>query len=242
MLSKVLSIGDKVEFTRVQAVQSDASMRKKVYVSQIYEVVDETRVKVGMPIENGHIVALAPNTRLDACFYTAKGLYHGRVVVVERMRENNIYVMVVELQYELKKFQRRQYYRLNCTMDLLHRPMEDEEQELFINKGIAPDDSNIVGFKNGIALDFSGGGIRFISQEKYNKEDLIVIRLKISYDDEYKIYSVVSRVISSIPAKNGRENIEHRVEFVDLNSKIREEIIRYIFREERKQRQKSLDV
>lgn len=75
MLSKVLSIGDKVEFTRVQAVQSDASMRKKVYVSQIYEVVDETRVKVGMPIENGHIVALAPNTRLDACFYTAKGLY-----------------------------------------------------------------------------------------------------------------------------------------------------------------------
>ena len=242
MLSKVLSIGDKVEFTRVQAVQSDASMRKKVYVSQIYEVVDETRVKVGMPIENGHIVALAPNTRLDACFYTAKGLYHGRVVVVERMRENNIYVMVVELQYELKKFQRRQYYRLNCTMDLLHRPMEDEEQELFINKGIAPDDSNIVGFKNGIALDFSGGGIRFISQEKYNKEDLIVIRLKISYDDEYKIYSVVSRVISSIPAKNGRGNIEHRVEFVDLNSKIREEIIRYIFREERKQRQKSLDV
>lgn len=127
-------------------------------------------------------------------------------------------------------------------MDLLHRPMEEEEQELFINKGMAPDDSNIVGFKNGIALDFSGGGIRFISQEKYNKEDLIVIRLKISYDDEYKIYSVVSRVISSIPAKNGRENIEHRVEFVDLDSKIREEIIRYIFREERKQRQKSLDV
>lgn len=242
MLSKVLSVGDKVELTRVQAAQSDASMRKKVYVSQIYEVVDETRVKVGMPIENGHIVALAPNTRLDACFYTAKGLYHGRVIVVERMREHNIYVMVVELQYELKKFQRRQYYRLNCTMDLLHRPMEEEEQELFINKGMAPDDSNIVGFKNGIALDFSGGGIRFISQEKYNKEDLIVIRLKISYDDEYKIYSVVSRVISSIPAKNGRENIEHRVEFVDLDSKIREEIIRYIFREERKQRQKSLDV
>lgn len=242
MLSKILKLGDKIELTRVQPAQSDASIRKKVYVSQIYEVLDETRVKVGMPIENGHIVALAPNTRLDACFYTAKGLYHGRVVVVERMREHNIYVMVIELQYELKKFQRRQYYRLNCTMDLLHRPMEEAEMELFVNKGIAPDDQNIVGFKNGIALDFSGGGIRFVSQERYNKEDLIVIRLKISYDDEYKIYSIVSRIISSIPAKNGRENIENRVEFVDLDSKVREEIIRYIFREERKQRQKSLDV
>ena len=79
-------------------------------------------------------------------------------------------------------------------------------------------------------------------EERYIKEDLIVIRLKISYDDEYKIYSIVSRIISSIPAKNGRENIENRVEFVDLDSKVREEIIRYIFREERKQRQKSLDV
>ena len=241
MLSKILKLGDKVELTKVQAAQSEASIRKKVYVSQIYEVVDETRVKVGMPIENGHIVALSPNTRLDACFYTAKGLYHGRVVVVERMREHNIYVMVVELQYELKKFQRRQYYRLNCTMDLLHRPMEEEEQELFINKGIVPDEENIKGFCSGIALDFSGGGIRFISQEKYTKEDLIVVRLKISYDDEYKIYSVVARVISSAPARNGRGNIENRVEFVDLNSKIREEIIRYIFKEERKQRQKSLD-
>ena len=241
MLSRVLKVGDKVELTKVQAAQSDASIRKKVYVSQIYEVVDDTKVKVGMPIENGHIVAMSPNTRLDACFYTGKGLYHGRVVVVERMREHNIYVMVVELQYELKKFQRRQYYRLNCTMDLLHRLMEEEEQELFVNKGIAPDSDNIKGFNNGVALDFSGGGIRFISQEKYTKEDLLVIRLKISYEDEYKIYSVVARVISSAPARNGRDNIENRVEFVDLNSKVREEIIRYIFREERKQRQKSLD-
>ena len=241
MVSKILSVGDKVELTKVQSAQSDASIKKKVYVSQIYEVVDETKVKVGMPIENGHIVAISPNTRLDACFYTAKGLYHGRVVVVERMREHNIYVMVIELQYELKKFQRRQYYRLNCTMDVLHRLMEEQEQDDFINKGIVPEEENIKGFSAGVALDFSGGGIRFISQERYTKGDLLVIRLKISYDVEYKIYSVVGRVISSAPSKNGRSNIENRVEFVDLNSKVREEIIKYIFQEERKQRQKSLD-
>ena len=241
MVSNVLKVGDKVELTKVQAAQSDASVRKKVYISQIYEIMDDSRVKIGMPIENGHLVAMAPRTRLDACFYTARGLYHGRVIVVERMRENNIYVMVVEIQYELTKFQRRQYYRLNCTMDLLHRPMEEEEKDLFVNKSIIPDSDDIKGFINGIALDFSGGGVRFISLEKYGKDELIVVRLKICYEDEYKIYSVVGRVVSSVPAKNGRGNIENRVEFVDLNSKIREEIIRYIFREERKQRQKSLE-
>ena len=47
MLSNVVKVGDKGELTRVQAAQGDAGTRKKVYVSQIYEVVDDTRVKVG---------------------------------------------------------------------------------------------------------------------------------------------------------------------------------------------------
>ena len=98
MVSKIVNIGNKVEFTRVQSAQKNnenSSLRKKVYVSQVYDIIDETKLKVAMPIENGHIVAVSTNTRLDACFYTSKGLYHGRVVVIESMKENNIYSMIV---------------------------------------------------------------------------------------------------------------------------------------------------
>lgn len=242
MVSKYLSVGNKVELTKVQSAQSEEpSVKRKVYVSQVYDIVDDTKVKLGMPIENGHVVAIPPRTRLNACFYTAKGLYHGRVVVVERMREANMYLMVVELQYELKKFQRRQYYRLSCTMDLLYRPMEEEEIKDFIEHGDIPDVSQLQGYLNGVALDFSGGGIRFISQEKYAKEDLILIRLKISYGDVCKIYVLPGRIIASIEGKSAVKRYENRVEFVGINSRIREEIIQYIFMEERRQRQKNVD-
>lgn len=244
MVSKVISVGNKVEFTKVQAAHSNnenSHIKKKVYVSQVSEIVDDTRIKVGMPIENGHIVAVSPNTRLDACFYTTKGLYHGRVVVVERLKEDNLYMMVVELQYELKKFQRRQYYRLSCTMDLQYKIMDEDEIEMFVKDGEVPPSDQVMGLKDGVALDFSGGGIRFITHEKHNKNDMMYVKLKITYDDGCREYLLVAKVIASAEGKNGRQNFENRVEFVELESKIREEIIRYIFREERRQRKMDLD-
>ncbi len=241
MVSKIVGIGNKVEFTKVQAIRGGKDdvndiLKKKVYVCQVCDIIDSTRIKVTMPIEGGHVVAVSPNTKLDACFYTTKGLYHGRVIVVDRMKEDNIHVMIVELQYELEKFQRRQYYRLNCTMDLEYRLMEDDEILNFTKTGEVPDVRDLKLMKEAVALDFSGGGIRFISDEHHEKGELMFVKLRIAYEDTYKVYVLVGRVVISSEGKNGRKKFESRIEFVDVSSKIREEIIKYIFFEERKQR------
>lgn len=241
MVSKIIGIGNRVEFTKVEGTRGGKAdeknvLKKKVYVSKVCDIIDDTRIKVAMPIEGGHIVAVSLNTKLDACFYTAKGLYHGRVLVVERMKEDNIYMMVVELQYELEKFQRRQYYRLSCTMDLQFRIMEDEEIENFYKNKKLPDERELKLLHDGVALDFSGGGVRFVADEKYNKDDLLLVRLVISYESTHKVYVLVGKVIATSEAKNGRKKYESRVEFLDVSRKVREEIIKYIFFEERKQR------
>ena len=244
MVSKIVNIGSKVEFTKVQSAQSNESsdLRKTVYASQVYDVIDETKIKVAMPIENGHVVALSPNTRLDASFYTPKGLYHGRVVVTDRMKEGNLYVMVVELQSELQKFQRRQYYRLSCTIDLSYRAMEKAEHSVYIATKELPDVSEIEGMVEGYVLDFSGGGVRFISDKKYERNQLMYIKLNISYEDTYKVYFLAGKVILSSERKNGMGRYENRVEFINLENKAREEIIKYIFREERRQRKLESDI
>lgn len=241
MVSKIIGIGNKVEFTKVQSTKNISDgirdiLKKKVYVCQVCDIIDDTKIKVTMPIEGGHVVAVSPNTKLDACFYTAKGLYHGRVIVVERMKEDNIYLMVVELQYELEKFQRRQYYRLSCTMDLQFRRMEEQEIINFTQNKEIPDARELRLLNEGVALDFSGGGVRFVSDEHYQKDDYLFVKLRISYDDTYKVYVLVGKVIASSEGKNGRKKYESRVEFVDVSSRVREEIIKYIFLEERKQR------
>ena len=241
MVSKIIGIGNKVEFTKVEASRGGRDnvtdiLKKKVYVCQVCDIIDDTKIKVTMPIESGHVVAVSLNTKLDACFYTTKGLYHGRVVVVDRMKEENIHVMIVELQYELEKFQRRQYYRLSCTMELEYRQVEEEELKAFEKDNEVPSQRDLKLLKSGVALDFSGGGIRFVSDEHHEMGEHLFVKLRIAYEDTYKVYVLVGRVIASSEVKNNRMKYETRIEFVGVSSKIREEIIKYIFFEERKQR------
>ena len=55
---------------------------------------------------------------------------------------------------------------------------------------------------------------------------------------EHKKYEVISKVISCIELDNRPGTYEHRVQYYDIDPVEREEIIKYIFEEERKSRQK----
>ena len=55
---------------------------------------------------------------------------------------------------------------------------------------------------------------------------------------EHKKYEVICKVISAMELENRQGTYEHRVRFYDIDPMAREEIIKYIFEEERKSRQK----
>ena len=93
--------------------------------------------------------------------------------------------------------------------------------------------------EDGILVDISGGGTRFVSDRKYESGELILFRFSLHEKEEGENedeYSVIGRVVNVTPMENNRGKFEVRVEFVNINEHDREEIIRYIFEEERKQR------
>ena len=89
----------------------------------------------------------------------------------------------------------------------------------------------------GTALDISGGGIRFVSDRKLEKDQEILISLDISYGKQSKSYGLLGRVIMSYEAKSKVGLYEHRIEFINMQGGVRESLIKYIFEEERRQRQ-----
>lgn len=237
MISKVLGIGNKIELTRPAAAENiDDAKNKRMYISQIVDIIDEDKMKIGMPMEHGKVIPLPVNARLDACFYTSHGLYQGRIVVTDRYKEGQIFILVAELVSSLKKYQRRQYFRLGCVIDIKYRKIFDEEVEEYAqnnNMIIEADD-----FMDGTALDISGGGIRFVSGEQLEKDRDIFIVLEITYEDQTKTYGLLGKVIMSYEAKSRKDLYEHRVEFINMQGGVRESLIKYIFEEERRQRQK----
>ena len=86
-----------------------------------------------MPIEKTKLILLPVDEEFDVYFYTKSGLYQCFAIVKDRYKKENIYILVLELVSNLRKYQRRQYFRLSCALDISTRKLEEEELETFEN-------------------------------------------------------------------------------------------------------------
>ena len=87
-------------------------------------------------------------------------------------------------------------------------------------------------------VDISGGGLRFFSSQHYEPGSMIYISYHLGADGVKKEYELVGKVLSAEELEKRPGTFEHRVQYVDINEGVREEIIKYIFEEERKNRKK----
>ena len=245
MLSKIISLGDRLEITKPMTEENkkeltaDKSVFIKPMISQVYDIIDETRLRIAMPIVEGRVIPLSINARFDVCFFASGGLYKSRFVVMDRFKENGLYILVIELVYEQKKYQRRQYYRLECAMDIEYLVVEEDVVELI------KDDENVIRetldnnpLSKGIVIDISGGGLRFASRERLESGSIIIIKLDIAISNTKSVYGVLGRILLSNRMPNNDIMYEQRMEYTDIQSNSRETIIRYIFEQERRMRQK----
>ena len=238
MLSDYILPGNRVEIQAVERVKpANKNENKKVYISQVREILNDDQVELLMPMEKSKLILLPVNMEFDLYFYTANGLYQCFATVIDRYKDNNQYVLLLELNSNLRKFQRREYYRLSCALEMNSRPLEKEEKEamdknadLFLVPGLP--------LKRSVVVDISGGGIRFISSYKYEPDALIYCKYNLIIDGASKGYTLISKVLSVRELDNRPGVFEHRAQYVDIDTMEREEIIRFIFEAERKHRKR----
>ena len=128
MLSKYVKPGDKVEVQAVERVKfADEGEKKKVYASMVSDILSDDQLEIVMPMEKSKLILLPVNAEYDVYFYTESGLYQCFVKVIDRYKQDNQYILLLELTSNLRKFQRREYYRLGCALEMSARPLEKEE-------------------------------------------------------------------------------------------------------------------
>lgn len=245
VLSKIISLGDRIEITKPvsaekkKELEEENSIYAKPLISQVYDIIDETQLKIAMPIVEGRVIPLPTNARFDACFYTNNGLYKSKFIVTERYKENGLFVLVVELVVELKKYQRRQYYRLEFSKNIEYLIIEEELlEEIKDDKDMMKDLFKQRENLKGILIDLSGGGARFASSTKHNRGDIVLLKIDVSISTGKEVFAVLGKMLLSERMINNSLSYEQRVEFCELKNTDREVIIRYIFEQERRMRQK----
>jgi len=234
MIEKYLSPGDKVEirFAQRMALTDENTERKyKTYLSKINQMLDEDQIEILMPIEQSRMVLLPRNAMGTLVIYTSNGLFQCEVKVADRYKKDNIYLQVLELISGIKKYQRREYYRYSCTVPVFSRCLSEEEQKTMVwdetQKGI-----------EGSTLDIGGGGVRYLVSEQMTAGEMVICYLELEIKNTVKEIQALGKILSVRPVKDSNL-FEVRVQFEKISNAAREQIIQYIFEDERKRRKKS---
>lgn len=246
-MKDVVLLGDKIH---IRPLDSHGKPIQKLqpFVSQLTEYVSDGIINIAAPIANNQIIRLRKGMDYLLYFYTDKGLYKSRAEVIDNLRDNNVVITRVRLISDLEKIQRRQFYRLELIHDIEYRIVTNEE-EILTEKVISKDATaeEIEDYNNRLAglerhweavtiTDLSGGGTRFNTNKIYNTGDKILIRLDFVSGGTYRKLELLGIILSATELYNNPRTIEYRIEFLEMDKKDREELIKFIFEEERRRR------
>lgn len=231
ILSKYIGPGTRLQLQKIVRSKTDEKKVIKTYDSRVLDILSDERIEVSMPFEKTKLVLLSIDEEYNLFFYTTNGLYQCSARVAERYKNNKVYSVIFELTSNLRKFQRRDYYRFSCALEMKTRALQEDEIKA-VEKNEQPSDREQP-LQKCVIVDISGGGLRFVSPYVYEVNSMILCKYSLWIDGENKEFTLVGKVLSVKQSEKRPDVYEHRLQYVNMEDEKREEIIKYIFDAER---------
>ena len=244
-MSNVLEMGNKLDLILMNAdnenrlEQGIFSGSETRYVSVIYDINDSESIVATIPQDKGKLILMPVGMTVFMISYGKTGLYKCKARVKERFKTGNTFLMTLEIVSLINKFQRRDYFRWDCLIDMdfrilpedvLIKPIEAQTLDYYISKSGGED--NIY---SATILDISGGGAKFTTRTSAAEGSIILMTFVL--ENEYVFIQPI--ILAKLLASTYREDsklFENRVQFNEITKYERESIVKYIFEEERKAR------
>lgn len=235
MSLEFIRLGDKLDINYLH--QNNG----KTYKSSVYDILSDTELEITMPTDEGKMVLLQNGFECQFYFYTSRGLYTCEAVITGRAKKENFFLLTAEIKTGLKKFQRREYYRVSSLIDFMYYKIDDKVAELETTEELFDviatpeyqERKNIARTK-----DISGGGIKFIGNEPLDPGEKVLVVIRLENDKLDKMFYLVSEVVECFEVENLRDKWIIRVRFIFKDIKDRDLIVRYVFEEDRMIRKK----
>lgn len=243
-------VGDRIELTHVKSV-TGRKLSDRKYGSQVLDFDGIRTAKISMPILENRVIPLEVGDDYKLCFFTKAGLYQCKARIRKRYVENKMYVMEVLFLTDLKKYQRRKFYRLDCMFSIKYRIISDEE--VLLRQRPENDqwenveqkkkytlmlDEIPIEWEEGTISDLSGGGLRFHGNKEIPVGTNIEVKLPLSLQSGIVPLTFMMQVIACVHYKENRIAYEIRGEFLDVKDSEREMVIKYVFEEQRRRMRK----
>jgi c-di-GMP-binding flagellar brake protein YcgR len=243
---ELITLGTKIDIRMSAQLKNEEEGGEKapVYKSRVCDFLSENELEVSMPTLGGRMVLFHMGSECNLIFFTKGGMYTTTATVTKRYRKDNFYMLTMYLTGALVKFQRREYYRVSYLSEVEYQiidmgiarsdSIQEVEYQIEQEKGQFP-------VKRARSLDVSGGGMRFSTGDILEENTYVFMRFSLTSGIIDEDFSMVGQVISSEKHPKEKDLYTNRLQFLFKDLRDREKIVRFVFEEERRMRNKGAD-
>jgi len=203
------------QICELKEMNNDEAVKHRV---RIVSIESETEIVTEVPMENGHLLSMHNGTNFEMTYYAEASIFIQKTEVVTRFLSGSIVCVRLFLDGDVKRTNRRQYFRLPVLI------------EGFSRGGKEP-------YKPMTTTNLSAGGIRFVTLEKYNPGQYIQMKIPFKEDT----LDLVGEVISCNLIQDSMRRHDVRVRFERISSREEGIILQYLFEKQRNIKRKGLE-
>lgn len=89
-------------------------------------------------------------------------------------------------------------------------------------------------------VDISGGGIRVFSKRQLEKNEMVYVKFTLNFNSGDKEADVLAKVVDSQKNSKDETMFDSRLQFINISEADREEIVKYVFEQQRNMLKKEL--
>ncbi|WP_294374506.1 flagellar brake protein [uncultured Clostridium sp.] len=192
----------------------------KSYKCLIIDLDDEW-IKINVPICEGEYLTFYTGDIIEANAYLGDGkCYSFKSKVLSKGKEGNIPYYKLSPAFDVKKIQRRDYFRVGILNVAKYKNIT----------GLDNEDTDDIPYLDAVMVDLSGSGVRLRIQEKVKMNDVLFIKMNIK-DSDIVVKGRVVRI------EHDEENqILCGIKFLNISQVQIDKIIEELFEIMRKQR------
>jgi c-di-GMP-binding flagellar brake protein YcgR len=231
-MRKIFKVGDKIEIVRID--RRTWEEKDVQYISKIADIKDEY-FYIFTPIKEGVYVTFYIDEILRLYKISSDGVWVFDGVVEERFKEPEYMIKVHQIS-DVRKIQRRMFFRLPINLDIFIKHLNSGLMSGRNTPEEAADDFSEGKIVKALTKDISGGGVCFITQEEFEIGDLILTKIPIEQEE----LILKAQILRKERVQHPTYRFMYGCKFVEARQNEIDKIVRFIFAQQQKMRQKGL--
>lgn len=226
--------GDKLELFYINSLNQDI-----VLETLVYDLESEDVILIHNPVKDGKLYMIPMNAKVNvAARRQDYGVIMFSMELIKRQKIGNVYTIQCLVISDIKKQQRRSYYRVKVYQDaemyvMVNQYMEPVNYYIFDPDAVEEQQVNM----KVALLDVSGGGVGIRTSVSLPEGTFVYIKLDFIDEKDY----LIGQVVRSVESYQYLGEYEVGINFVDLTPETRRMLTSYVFARQQTTRRKEIN-